>query len=165
MTFDEIFQNYVNYGFTKPVTPITYGTGIESLAPIETPITSQQRDDGPNSATQIVDIDYTKVPSLLSQYMRPTGILDVVSLLMSPVTYVAKRGFDYAKDQSLAKDVQVMGQNYDPYGLGDPGVDYGRAGGGGFGGGTAGGFSESDPTATEGSFAKGGIVSLYGKRT
>ena len=159
MTFDEIFQNYVNYGFTKPVTPITYGTGIESLAPIETPITSQQRDDGPNSATQIVDIDYTKVPSLLSQYMKPTGIIDVVSLLMSPVTYVAKRGFDYARDQSLAQTVQDMGIGFGGDTTGQ------RAGGGGFGGDTAGGFSESDPTATEGSFAKGGIVSLYGKRT
>lgn len=52
MTFDELFQSYVDYGFTKPVTPITYGTGITSLpvanqiaTPSVSDIQTNERDD------------------------------------------------------------------------------------------------------------------------
>lgn len=171
MTFDELFQYYADYGFTKPTSPVGTAQGITSLpqvqeeALIETPIISQQNERNKTISIPTYDIDYTQVPSLFSQYMRPTSLFEGIGAVVSPIGYLARKGFDYARDQSLAQDVQEMGQDYDPYGLGDSGVDYGRAGGGGFGGGTAGGFSESDPTATEGSFARGGIVSLYGKRT
>ena len=51
---------------------------------------------------------------------------------------------------------QAAGMGFDMAGTGD--TSGGRAGGGGFGGNTAGGFSESDPGATEGSHAYGGRV-------
>jgi len=156
MTFDEIFQQYALQGFTKPVGGVS---GIETLVPTTTvtepeiPInytkTNNDRDEGIMS---LPTTDYSEVPSLYSQYMRPTGIFDIISLITNPLGYAAKNTFQYAMDQRKAAEVQEMARNYDPYGLGTPGVDYGRAGGGGFGGGTAGGFRESDPTATEGSF-------------
>ena len=162
MTFDEIFQQYVAQGFTKPVGGVS---GIETLAPaVATPVASISTVQEPimsvddtttndNQGIMSIDTtDYSKVPSLYSQYMRPTGILDIVGLITNPLGYAAKNTFEYAIDQQKAAEVQEMARDYDPYGLGTPGVDYGRAGGGGFGGGTAGGFSESDPTATEGSF-------------
>jgi len=148
MTFDEIFQQYADYGFTKPL------SGIETVDPImmqsyipdtETYVDMSRNDKGIVSIPTN-QIDYTQVPSLFSQYMRPTGIVDIAKLIMNPVTYVAGKSFDYARDQSLAQDVQEMG-----IGFGGA-TSQDRAGGGGFGGDTAGGFDESDPTATEGSF-------------
>ncbi|MEL0176716.1 MAG: hypothetical protein VW810_00265 [Pelagibacteraceae bacterium] len=150
MTFDELFQYYANIGITSRP------EGIQTIAPINTvpdlslPVVDvpQERKDDDKGIMSIPtnQIDYTQVPSLLSQYMRPTGIVDVAKLLFNPITYVAGKGFDYARDQSLAQDVQEMG-----IGFGGA-TSQDRAGGGGFGGDTAGGFSESDPTATEGSF-------------
>ena len=164
MTFDEIFQNYVAQGFTKPTAGVQ---GIESLMPTTaTPIAPISTIQAPQISTDdtttnndtdlgimsLDTTDYSEVPSLYSQYMRPTGIFDIIGLITNPLGYAAKNTIEYAMDQRKAAEVQEMGRDYDPYGLGEPGVDYGRAGGGGFGGGTAGGFSESDPTATEGSF-------------
>jgi len=162
MTFDELFQYYADYGFTKPTSPVGTAQGITSLPQvqeeelIETPIISQQNERNETISIPTYDIDYTQVPSLFSQYMRPTSLFEGIGAVVNPIGYLARKGFDYARDQSLAQDVQEMG-----IGFGGATSDD-RAGGGGFGGDTAGGFSESDPTATEGSFARGGIVSLYG---
>jgi len=152
MTFDEIFQQYADYGFTKPMAGLS---GIETIDPImmqsyipdtETYVNEPLRDDRGITSIPTNQIDYTQVPSMLSQYMQPTGIIDVASMILNPVTYVGKNLIDYARDQSLAQDVQEMG-----IGFGGA-TSQDRAGGGGFGGDTAGGFDESDPTATEGSF-------------
>lgn len=138
----DLYQSYLN-DLQNPVmqNPVYY-SGIMALP--QTQMISQ--DDNVNNISIAQGRDYTQIPSMYSQYMQPRGIMDVLGLAMNPLGYAAGKSAQYLSDQSLAKDVQEMG-----IGFGGATSDD-RAGGGGFGGDTAGGFSESDPTATEGSF-------------
>ena len=67
-----------------------------------------------------------------------------------------KEAMERAKEAAARAETERQGRGFDMAGTGD--TTGGRAGGGGFGGNTAGGFSESDPSATEGSHAYGGRV-------
>tara|TARA_R100000697_G_scaffold32779_1_gene44093 strand:- start:251 stop:949 length:699 start_codon:yes stop_codon:yes gene_type:complete len=67
-----------------------------------------------------------------------------------------KEAMERAKEAAARAETERQGRGFDMAGTGD--TTGGRAGGGGFGGNTAGGFSESDPSATEGSHADGGRV-------
>ena len=82
--------------------------------------------------------------------------------LMNPFTAIASLAYQGKKQKEALEEAareaatQAAGRGFDMAGTGD--TSGGRAGGGGFGGNTAGGFSESDPGATEGSHADGGRV-------
>jgi hypothetical protein len=95
MTFDEIFQNYVAQGFTKPIAGIS---GIETLMPTTAtvaPITpiQQPQDTGGGS-----DNDFSNVPDtttnlgITSLSDAIQGLVDLYSQLPTPMN-LAIKGF------------------------------------------------------------------------
>ena len=169
MTFDEIFQQYVAQGFTKPTAGVA---GIETLMPTTAtvapivPIQQPQQTGGGGNDRDTFTTDTTDtttnagitsfsegIQSLVDLYSQlPTPmnlIMRGIQNIQNPYTNIMgtlnKKTQD-AIERDLARDVQSMGIGFGGDTTGQ------RAGGGGFGGNTAGGFSESDPSATEGSF-------------
>ena len=93
MTFDEIFQNYVAQGFTKPISSIS---GIEALIPTTETVApiipiqqSQDRGDGR-------DNDFTNVPDtttnagIMSLSDGVQSLVDLYSSLPTPMNLVIK---------------------------------------------------------------------------
>ena len=144
MSVYDLYQSYLNQIKNPVMQSAVFTPGLMGLPQAQT--MQQGNDQNLMNMVQPGNIDYTQVPSMLSQYMRPSGIMDYAAMAFNPVGYTAFNLADYARDQAKSKDVQDMGIGFGGATSGD------RAGGGGFGGDTAGGFSESDPTATEGSF-------------
>ena len=183
MTFDELFQNYVDYGFTKPVTPITYGSGIESLpvaqptytAPIADTV-ARDRDDRTNQVSYNPDARSAKF----------SDIANIVGFAMNPAMGIANLAVQNMTGKTIAQNIMDAignmrgtptpvsemygytggsGDTGSAPGAGDPNASMGDTGmatggdGGGVGSSSDAGAADS---STEGSFAKGGIVSLYG---
>jgi len=187
MTFDELFQSYVDYGFTKPVTPITYGSGIESLPvaqPTYTAPIADTFDRGRDGRTNQVSFNPDAKPATFSDIAKAIGFA------MNPAMGIANLAVENMTGKSIAQNVMDAigamrggdGQGVNAGFTGTPAQmealasEYGGTfGGGGFSdgtssasdGGEAGAAAASaaganDGPDTGGSFAKGGIVSLYG---
>ena len=62
MTFDEIFQQYVDYGFTKPMSGVSGVSGIETLIPTTATVAPIIPIQQPQDTGGGRDDDYTNIP-------------------------------------------------------------------------------------------------------
>jgi hypothetical protein len=176
-TFNEIFQNYVDYGFTRPTTPVSTVQGIETLAPtLAQPTVSTVAD----SETQVS-------PSTVGSTGKVSkeGIMQAIGFMMNPALGITNMAVQNITGKSIAQQVMdavnsMMGRNTTPTsqaygytggsgdtgsapGAGDPNASMGDTGmaTGGDGGGV-GSSSDAGAGSTDscGSFKDGGYVAL-----
>ncbi|MFC1795079.1 hypothetical protein ACFL3Q_16020 [Planctomycetota bacterium] len=142
MTFDEIFQQYVAQGFTKPTAGVS---GIETLMPTQampiapiTPIQQPQGQDGNNdNNTNVIDPSQTNA-GITSLSDAIQGIVDLYGQLPTPIN-LAMKGIQNFQNpnttifgqptreyqQQLEKTTQTINQNKQ-YFSGDGGDNGGR---------------------------------------
>ena len=106
MTFDEIFQQYVDYGFTKPMGGVSGVSGIETLAPtVATPVapisTIQEPQDitsGGDRDTFTTDITDTTTNAGITSFSGGIQTLvDLYSQLPTPLNLI-RRGIENIQD-------------------------------------------------------------------
>lgn len=172
MTFDELFQKYVDYGFTKPVTPISYGTGIQSLTtPMMTqPISNTSSITENKSADNMAPTTSTTGKGIGSLSISDIG--KAIGFAMNPALGIASMAVESITGKSIAQQVMdavnsMMGRggdggggnpaaSSDPDSQGDTGAATGGDGGG------VGSSSDAGAGSTDscGSFKDGGYVAL-----
>lgn len=185
-TFDEIFQNYVDYGFTKPTTPVSTVQGIGSLT---NPMTTQPISGVGSSETTTTTSPTTTGKGIASLSLSDLGRLGQIAMMaISPLSTtlgLAVEGITGRTPMQMVMDAvkSITGGGYggrsSGYGVdsvagmasgpthGVDAVNEGSVGADASAGGAAGAAAASaaganDGPSTGGSFAKGGIVSLYG---
>lgn len=142
-TVYDLYQSYLNQ-LQNPVFDSQVTGGITMLPQVQPMVTSESEDN--TNIFRVKPKDYTQVPGMFEQYMKPAGIMDYFTMTTSPILYGGIKAAQYGIDQQKLGNVMEQGIGFG----GATSED--RAGGGGFGGDTAGGFDPSEPTATEGSF-------------
>lgn len=178
-TFDEIFQNYVNYGFTRPTTSVPTVQGIESLA---TPIMTQPISDTSGVTESMAP---TSTGTTTTGNVSKEGIMQALGFMINPALSIANLATQQITGKSIAQQVMdavnsMMGRNTTPTsqaygytggsgdtgsapGAGDPNASMGDTGmaTGGDGGGV-GSSSDAGAGSTDscGSFKDGGYVAL-----
>ena len=142
-TVYDLYQSYLDQ-LKNPVFESPVMGGITMLPQVQPMMQNQGGDNVDVNRSR--PVDYTQVPGMFQQYMKPTGIMDYFTMATSPVLYGGIKAAEYGMDQQKLGRVMEQGIGFGGATSGD------RAGGGGFGGDTAGGFDPSEPTATEGPF-------------
>ena len=97
MTFDEIFQNYVAQGFTKPVTGMEGMEGIETLMPTTTTVAPiipiQQQQQGGGARDDLTNIPDTTINAGITSFSDAIQQMqDLYSQLPTPLN-LAIAGF------------------------------------------------------------------------
>lgn len=125
-TFNEIFQNYVDYGFTRPTTPVSTVQGIETLAPTMTQqVQSISPIGGDNTNT-------TGPTSTGTGNISKEGIMQALGFMMNPALGITNMAVQNITGKSIAQQISeavnsMMGRSIGP----TPGAeDNGGAGGG-----------------------------------
>ena len=184
MTFDEIFQNYINYGFTRPTTPVSTVQGIESLA---TPMMTQPISDTSSVGENMAPTSTTTTGKGIGS-LSIADIGKAIGFAMNPALGIANMAVENVTGKSIAQQVAEAVQSMTGGGYGGRSSGYGvdsvagmasgpthgvdsvndgsvgadASAGGAAGAAAASAAGANDGPGTGGSFAKGGIVSLYG---
>lgn len=117
MTFDEIFQNYVDYGFTKPTTPISTVLGIESL---NTPMMTQPVSN--------ISENISPTTSTTSKGIGSLSIADIgkaIGFAMNPALGITNMAVQGITGKSIAEQVMDAVQTMTGVGYGGRSSGYG----------------------------------------
>ena len=103
MTFDEIFQQYVAQGFTKPMSGVSGVSGIETLMPTTATVAPIVPIQQPQDTGGGRDDDFTNVPDtttnlgITSLSDAVQGLADLYGQLPTPLNLV-RRGIENIQD-------------------------------------------------------------------